>query len=76
MSKLEHWKNTGSELGWKMPGQTWVKRLPFIRHARALIAIKRVYCWYEYGPGQFGISTGYDEWVVTGIWLGQERPLP
>lgn len=50
-------------------GARW-KRLPIIRHARALWIGWRIARWYSSGPGSFGIPTGYDHWIVRGIWEG------
>ena len=72
-TELAKWQKNGIEYDWRMPSAPWWKRLPVIRHARAAWAKFRVECWYAYGPGFIGIRTGYDDWVVFGIWHGQER---
>jgi len=50
-------------------GAKW-KRLPAIRHIRAAWIGWQVMRWYSYGPGMIGIPTGYDQWIVRGIWEG------
>lgn len=68
------WLVTGTANGWTMPSAPRWKRLPIIRHVRALIEARRVDDWYETGPGALGaFRTGSDAWVVLGIWLGMER---
>jgi hypothetical protein len=39
-----------------------------VRHFRALAGLYAVHRWYTAGPGLMGIRTGYDEWVLHGIW--------
>lgn len=76
MSEAERqWQATGERWGWVMPAAPAWKRLPVIRHLRAVWAKVLIERWYSIGPGSIGIRTGLDDWVVAGIWLGKERPL-
>lgn len=75
MTEIERWANIGRENGWTMPPAPWWKRLPAIRHVRAIYGNVQVERWYRYGPGAFGIRTGYDNWVLVGMWHGLE-PSP
>jgi hypothetical protein len=70
--EMERWKRDGDLFGWKMPtAPTW-KRLPLIRHVRAIRAKFSIELWYAFGPGSIGIRSGFDDWVVFGIWHGME----
>lgn len=68
------WKECGERNGWLMPTAPLWKRLPIIRHVRALkdaVALKRHEDMYI----SMGlIPTGYDQWVLWGIFHGKERP--
>lgn len=75
MSRHQDWLAQGERCGWRMHGAPWWKRLPIIRHIRALWHSWRAYHWHRYGPGSIGIPTGYDNWVIYGIWYGKERKL-
>ena len=66
------WDRVGRDAGWEMPRAHWLKRLPVIRHARAIAAAFRVDHHYRQMP--FGIRSGYDEWVLWGIAHGLEGP--
>lgn len=72
MTDLEKWKADGRNLGWKMPSAPWWKRLPVIRHIRVMwigIQIARHdRFWRAFGL----LPTGYDQWVLFGIWHGKE----
>lgn len=76
MSRLKRWADVGQEFGWRMPAKppVWWKRLPLVRHVRAIWLLYQIERWYGYGPGSIGLRSGYDDWVVEGIWLGQESP--
>lgn len=67
---IAEWKAEGDECGWVIPHAPWWKRLPVIRHVRTLWAAYQVECHYAYGMGQFGLRTGYDDWVLWGMWRG------
>lgn len=67
------WKRTGESNGWLMPIAPRWKRLPVIRHFRALagaVAVSKHEAIYEH-TGM--ISTGYDQWVLWGMFHGYER---
>lgn len=69
---VERWWFDGGKNGWEMPSAPRWKRLPIIRHVRAIFGAIMVERWYHSGPGLIGIRTGYDEWVLFGIWHGLE----
>ena len=73
MTDMERWQKSGEEYGYTMPPAPAWKRLPIIRHGRAIAAKIAIERWYTYGPGSIGLRTGYDDWVVFGIWHGLER---
>lgn len=72
-NEVAKWELSGAEHGWVMPSAPRWKRLPIIRHIRAVRAKWQIERWYSHGPGSFGIRTGYDEWVVFGMLIGKER---
>ncbi|QPC43985.1 hypothetical protein HW532_15580 [Kaustia mangrovi] len=74
MGNLAIWREAGKLNGWRMPYAPWWKRLPVIRHIRALLIAERIGRWYRHGPGSIGLRTGYDDWVLVGIWHGLEEP--
>jgi len=74
MTDFEKWIEDAREWHWVMPAAPLWKRLPGIRHVRATWGGIQVQRWYAAGPGQIGLRTGYDEWVLFGIWHGLERP--
>ncbi len=78
MSKndFDRWQKDGYEFGWTMPYAAAWKRLPVIRHIRAISAKIQIERWYSFGPGSIGLRSGYDDWIVYGIWSGQERSQP
>lgn len=70
----EKWETDGQRYEWKMPSAPRWKRLPIIRHIRALklkVAVER---HYSAGIGMIGIRSGYDDWVIYGVWYGLETP--
>jgi hypothetical protein len=73
MSVSPDWIKTGRDLGWQRPTAPRWKRLPVIRHIRAIraaIAVDRHERFYR----SIGlIPTGYDQWVIHGIWHGYEE---
>lgn len=71
---LERWTEDGLRNNWFMPTAPLWKRLPIIRQFRSAWNAYQVERWYAYGPGMIGLRTGYDEWVVFGIWHGMEQP--
>jgi len=74
MSDMENWDADAVNNGWVMPAAPWWKRLPVIRHIRSLYNRWRVSqhnrMWRHLGA----VVTGYDSWVLFGIWHGKERP--
>ena len=69
----EEWKKWGEENGWKMPCAPCWKRLPMIRHARALWNGYQVERHNQLWRSLGAIPTGYDNWIIGGIWRGLER---
>lgn len=73
MTDLERWEEVGEEFNWDMPTTTWWKRLPIIRHVRAtyhaIMVDRHERMWCSMGA----LSSGYDQWVLWGIWHGKER---
>ena len=73
MTERELWENDGRDYGWQMPSAPLWKRLPVIRHVRAIYNVimidRHERLWRSLGA----IPSGYDRWVVWGIWHGQER---
>lgn len=68
------WEEDGILNRWEMPKQTWFFKLPIIRHVRSVWLLVAVQLWYSIGPGSYyGIRTGYDRWVLYGIWHGLEK---
>lgn len=64
------WLKQGRDNGWIMPAAPWWKRLPVIRHLRAAILKSRVEHHNAFWISAGKIPTGYDEWVLFGIWHG------
>jgi hypothetical protein len=73
MRDFHRWQQMGAENEWKMPFTSRWKRLFIIRHVRTLWMEFQMELWYSYGPGSIGIRTGYDSWVIYGMWHGKER---
>ncbi len=73
---MTDWERDGVDNGWVMPPSSWLQRLPVVRHMRALVGLYAVHRWYTAGPGIMGIRTGYDEWVLYGIWHGYGNSQP
>ena len=69
----QKWVEDGREFDWIMPVAPWWKRLPIIRHARFLIGSVRVSQHNAFYRDMGMIPTGYDSWVLCGIWHGMER---
>ena len=66
------WLKAKTDNGWSMRPVSWWKRLPIIRHIRAIYFRLKVDRHNELCRSMGMIPTGYDEWVVTGIWIGAE----
>lgn len=73
MTDLEKWARDGAEYGWTMPSAPAWQKLPIIRHVRAAWNRWQIERWYAYGPGSIGLRSGFDDWVVFGIWHGKEQ---
>ena len=67
-----YWRMCGKNHNWKMPIIPRWKRLPIVRHILTWKAMWEVERWYTYGPGSIGIPTGYDNWVLDGMWNNWE----
>ena len=72
MTEIEEWKKQGDECGWEMPNASAWKRLPFIRHIRTIFLKFKIEQHYSSGIGYIGLRSGYDDWVLFGIWHGME----
>lgn len=73
MTDLERWIEDGERHGWVMPSAPWWKRLPIIRQVRAAWARHKVDQHNAFWMAMGSIPTGYDSWVIFGIWHGKER---
>lgn len=55
--------------GWRLPPKPhWFIRLPIIRHLWVVRQAYLVGRWYSHGIGMFGIRSGFDDWVIYGMW--------
>ena len=64
---IQEWREIGARNKWKMIKRPhWFLRLPIVRHVWVFILCGRVARHYRRMP--IGIPTGYDEWVLWGIW--------
>ena len=70
---IKDWHERGLEYGYRMPTAPRWKRLPIIRHFRTIKTAIAVEWHYSFGFGSIGIRTGYDDWVLWGMWRGLER---
>lgn len=70
--KDDPWEIDGKLYGWSMPPSSWWKRLPIIRHVRAIYHSYFVICHNNFYTGLGLIPTGYDQWVIHGIWKGKQ----
>jgi hypothetical protein len=69
--KNDPWEIDGKLHGWSMPPSPWWKRLPIIRHVRAMYNSYLVNRHNTFYRGIGLIPTGYDTWVLHGIWRGK-----
>jgi hypothetical protein len=74
MSDHSAWLQDMYENSWVMPFAPWWKRLPMIRHVRTVALKFKVEEHYTVGMGGLGLRTGYDDWVLYGIWHGLTQP--
>jgi hypothetical protein len=72
---MDYWLEDKEANGWKMPSAVWWKRLPVIRHIRAIYYKGRVSRHNAFWISVGQIPTGYDSWVVYGIARGMERRI-
>jgi hypothetical protein len=70
---MERWLEDGLQNNWQMPRAAWWKRLPGVRHVRAVWHVGRVAQYQAYYRSMGLLPTGYDEWVLWGIAHGMER---
>lgn len=73
MADHTEWLKDKNANRWVMPYAPWWKRLAGIRHIRSIFLKWKVEWHYTYGLGIFGLRSGYDDWVLYGIWHGLER---
>lgn len=71
-----NWVEDGRQNGWIMPAAPRWKRLPVIRHLRAVWHRVRVERHQAFWTGATGaLHSGYDHWVLYGMARGQEREM-
>lgn len=67
------WETAGEANDWVMPRAPLWKRLPIVRHVRgiwhSLMIERHESMWRSLGA----LPSGYDRWVVWGIFHGKER---
>jgi hypothetical protein len=69
-SKTE-WLAEGERWNWWAPQSAPLFfRLPVIRYFRWFIVNIIVGYWYHSGPGSIGLPSGYDSWVLHGVYRG------
>jgi hypothetical protein len=69
---MDMWKKDGEDFGWIMPSAPWWKKLPVVRHVRAIIYRVEVRQWNAAMRSVGMVRSGYDEWVLYGIACGME----
>lgn len=70
---MTEWEKDAQGMGWIMPAAPRWKRLPIIRHIRAMALSFGVARHNRFYRSIGKIPTGYDSWVLHGIWIGKER---
>ena len=73
MSKYDSWLNEGREYGWNMPTFSLWKRLPLIRHVFVLYTAVKIYRHESMWRAVGAIPSGYDHWVLYGLWHNYRR---
>ena len=68
------WAEIGDQQGWTMPSAPLWKRLPLIRHVRAVYHSFRLTIWEEQWTALGYCPNDNDDWVTYGMWRGKERP--
>jgi hypothetical protein len=69
------WQDGYDTLGYRMPNlktPAW-KRLPAIRHIRAVLLLIKVARHRQMMADLGFIPNDYDSFIIDGIWLGRER---
>ena len=72
LDDMARWKRDAEDFGWIMPAAPCWKRVPVIRHIRAIWGGWQVARHEAFYRALGGIPTGYDRWVLFGIWHGKE----
>lgn len=68
---VANWQRIGRENKWEMPRAPHrFLRFPVVRHLWVLRQAWLVDRHYSHGLGSIGVRTGYDEWVLWGMWRG------
>lgn len=67
---MTDWQRAKSENNWTMPPSPGWQRLPIIRHVRAIYSVFMIERHYAYFPHL--LRSGYDAWVLHGIWKGYQ----
>lgn len=70
---MTNWEKDGADFGWVMPTAAFWKRLPLVRHVRAIYYAIQVDRHNRFWRAMGAIPTGYDAWVIHGIFTGKER---
>lgn len=71
IESLQKWHRDAELYGWELPpiAPRW-RRVWGVRHVRAAVLAYRIDSHYSTGLGQFGIRSGYDEWVLWAVRVG------
>lgn len=72
---FENWMQDKAAYRWEMPRTAFWKRRPVIRHVRFILHSYSVSKHNAFWSSLGAIPTGYDRWVLYGIWHGMERSL-
>lgn len=65
------WLAAGLDSGWGPPPRSGpLARLPVIRHVRTLWLTLQVARHSTFWAGMGMLDTGYDDWVLFGMWRG------
>ena len=72
LTDQDRWEQDKKDFGWKLPECSQWKRLPIIRHLRVIYLSLMLMLWRRYWDAQgfSGLHSGYDNWVLYGIWRG------
>lgn len=76
MTREEHevWVARGLAFEWQMPAAPLWKRMWGVRHIRVLYLAWRISQHERLWRSVGAIPSGYDNWILVGIWHGMERP--